>query len=124
MSINPLHHQLISSLAPLRYDPDADKWEGVAPMSMRRIGVGVAVVNRLLYAVGGFDGSERLSSVECFYPEKDEWKQVAPMHKTRSGAGERSSQQKSLLQNKLIHILKYGCLWFESGVSHIVTESL
>ena len=56
-------------------------------METRRIGVGVAVVNRLLYAVGGFDGANRLRSVECYHPENDEWQFVAPMHTTRSGAG-------------------------------------
>ena len=49
--------------------------------------MGVAVVNRLLYAVGGFDGVNRLRSVECYHPENDEWNFVAPMTTTRSGAG-------------------------------------
>ena len=31
-------------------------WKMVAPMSKRRCGVGVAVLNDLLYAVGGHDG--------------------------------------------------------------------
>uniref|UniRef100_A0A8C0HSA8 Kelch like ECH associated protein 1 n=1 Tax=Buteo japonicus TaxID=224669 RepID=A0A8C0HSA8_9AVES len=47
-----------------RYEPERDEWQLVAPMLTRRIGVGVAVLNRLLYAVGGFDGSARLSSAE------------------------------------------------------------
>ena len=59
-------------------------------MNSKRIGVGVAVVNRLLYAVGGFDGQNRLCSVELYNPEKDEWNYVAPMNTTRSGAGIRS----------------------------------
>lgn len=45
------------------------------------------VSNRLLYAVGGFDGKERLSSVECYHPENDEWTMVSPMKCSRSGAG-------------------------------------
>ena len=56
-------------------------------MATRRIGVGVATVNRLMYAVGGFDGVNRLRSVECFDPETNEWRFVAPMNVTRSGAG-------------------------------------
>ena len=59
----------------------------ICAMSTRRIGVGVATVNRLLYAVGGFDGVNRLASVECYHPEKDVWQYVAPMNTTRSGAG-------------------------------------
>ena len=57
-------------------------------MLTRRIGVGVAVINRLLYAVGGFDGTNRLSSSECYNPEKDEWNTKASMNTVRSGAGE------------------------------------
>lgn len=78
MSVSPL----------LRYDPDRDQWHLVAPMLTRRIGVGVAVINRLLYAVGGFDGTHRLSSSECYNPERDEWKSMAAMNTVRSGAGE------------------------------------
>jgi len=59
----------------------------VASMGTKRIGVGVAVVNRLMYAVGGYDGSNRLRSMECYDPEADEWHFVAPMNTTRSGAG-------------------------------------
>ena len=56
-------------------------------MLTRRIGVGCAVLNRLLFAVGGFDGANRLSSVECYNPERDEWRMVASMNTMRSGAG-------------------------------------
>lgn len=70
-----------------RYDPDLDRWTMLASMATKRIGVGVAVVNRLLFALGGFDGSNRLRSMECYDPEKDEWHFVAPMNTTRSGAG-------------------------------------
>ncbi|VDM26515.1 unnamed protein product [Hydatigera taeniaeformis] len=57
-------------------------------MHYPRIGLGVAVVNRLLYAVGGFDGERRLSSVERYDPEADAWSEVAPLNRPRSGAGE------------------------------------
>lgn len=70
-----------------RYDPDLDRWTMLASMATKRIGVGVAVVNRLLFAVGGYDGSNRLRSMECYDPERDEWHFVAPMNTTRSGAG-------------------------------------
>lgn len=38
------------------YEPDQDRWTLIQPMHSKRLGVGVAVVNRLLYAIGGFDG--------------------------------------------------------------------
>jgi len=57
-------------------------------MTSRRIGVGVAIINRLLYAVGGFDGTHRLRSSECYDPDRDEWTPMASMNTVRSGAGE------------------------------------
>ncbi len=71
-----------------RYDPERDCWQLVAPMLSQRIGVGVAVINRLLYAVGGFDGTHRLSSAECYNPERDEWRSITSMNTVRSGAGQ------------------------------------
>ena len=75
------------SCSECRYDPDTDNWSMIGPMATKRLGVGVAVVNRLLYAVGGFDGINRLRSMECYHPENDEWQFLAPMNSTRSGAG-------------------------------------
>jgi kelch-like protein 19 len=56
-------------------------------MHTKRLGVGVAVVNRLLYAIGGYDGNERLGSGECYHPENNAWTMIAPMTTQRSGAG-------------------------------------
>lgn len=47
-----------------RFDPQTSEWRMVAPMSKRRCGVGVAVLNDLLYAVGGHDGQSYLNSIE------------------------------------------------------------
>ncbi len=43
----------------------ASGWQKVADMSIERYGVGVAVCDGKLYAVGGLDGGRRLKSVEC-----------------------------------------------------------
>lgn len=56
-------------------------------MQSKRMGVGLAVVNRLLYAIGGFDGDSRLATVECYHPENNEWTTVPPMKHGRSGSG-------------------------------------
>lgn len=56
-------------------------------MHRARLGLGITSLNRLLYAVGGFDGAERLRCVECYDPDTDQWKFVAPMSSRRSGAG-------------------------------------
>jgi hypothetical protein len=46
------------------FEPTTNEWKAVAPMSKRRCGVGVSVLNNLLYAVGGHDGVSYLNSVE------------------------------------------------------------
>ena len=56
-------------------------------MSTRRLGVGVAVLNGQLYAVGGSDGQNPLSSVEHFDPRVGTWFQVAPMSARRKHLG-------------------------------------
>jgi kelch-like protein 19 len=66
-----------------------DRWTIVKSMNFKRVGVGVAVVNRLLYAIGGFDGTVRLNTAECYHPENNEWTLINPMKCARSGAGKR-----------------------------------
>lgn len=56
-------------------------------MHSRRLGVGVAVVNRLLFAIGGFDGKVRLTSMECYHPENNAWTILPSMSVGRSGSG-------------------------------------
>ena len=52
--------------------------------------VGVAVIENLVYAVGGSnrdDGTRsNLNSMERYNPEKDEWEDMAPMHRSRGAA--------------------------------------
>ncbi|CAG9819221.1 unnamed protein product [Phaedon cochleariae] len=70
-----------------RYNPYKDLWRPCNPMSVPRNRVGVAVMDGLLYAVGGSEGSKYLSSVECYDPEADRWTLVKPMHFKRLAVG-------------------------------------
>ena len=65
------------------------------PNSMSRVcafpaHLGVAVINNLVYAVGGSnrdDGTRsNLNSMERYNPEKDEWEDMPPMHRSRGAA--------------------------------------
>ena len=47
-----------------RYDPVKDEWIDVCGMSIPRSGCGVGVLDGFIYAVGGYDGTSYLSSVE------------------------------------------------------------
>ena len=46
---------------------------------------GVAAVGGKLYAVGGFDGTTRHSSVEVFDPHTNAWTSIAPMSMVHGG---------------------------------------
>ncbi|XP_033838945.1 kelch-like protein 18 [Periophthalmus magnuspinnatus] len=69
------------------FDPVANFWEPCQPMRTARSRVGVAVVNGLLYAIGGYDGQSRLSTVEVYNPETDTWTRVSSMNCQRSAMG-------------------------------------
>ena len=47
----------------------------------------MGVVNGIIYAIGGYDGSAHLNTVECFDPMTNAWKPVASMASRRSSAG-------------------------------------
>nr|XP_042902267.1 kelch-like protein 17 [Parasteatoda tepidariorum] len=69
------------------YNPRTDRWSPIASTSHRRSRAGVAGVGRLVYAVGGYDGSKDLSSVECYNPLTNKWLPVPPMGTKRSCLG-------------------------------------
>ncbi|XP_077160551.1 kelch-like protein 18 isoform X2 [Paroedura picta] len=69
------------------FDPIANHWTQCQPMTTARSRVGVAVLNELLYAIGGYDGQLRLSTVEVYNPESDSWSKVGSMNSKRSAMG-------------------------------------
>lgn len=56
-------------------------------MNSRRSGVGLAVVNGKLLAVGGFDGTTYLKTIEVFDPVLNQWKLYGGMNYRRLGGG-------------------------------------
>lgn len=48
-------------------------------MSMLRSRLGVAVLRDKLYAFGGYNGKDRLASVEVYDAVREEWSRVAQM---------------------------------------------
>lgn len=77
------------------YDPFEDKWKLAESMSTTRSRVAVAVLQGKMYAIGGYNGLERLAVVEVFEPETRKWKRVAPISRPRSALGS------AVLNNKL-----------------------
>uniref|UniRef100_A0AAZ3RW45 BTB domain-containing protein n=1 Tax=Oncorhynchus tshawytscha TaxID=74940 RepID=A0AAZ3RW45_ONCTS len=50
--------------------------DGGSPMSVSRDAVGVCLLGDRLYAVGGYDGTVYLNTVEAYDPQTNEWTQV------------------------------------------------
>ena len=69
------------------YDAAKNKWFMVAPMSARRARLGVSSAFGMVYAVGGFDGSQDLSTVEVYNPKSNQWSSSTPMGTRRSSLG-------------------------------------
>ena len=67
-----------------RYNPTRDKWELLSPMLACRRGVGVGIIDGLLYAVGGSDGARALRLVERYDPRANSWVRIADMNEKRS----------------------------------------
>uniref|UniRef100_A0A1I7ZLE3 BTB domain-containing protein n=1 Tax=Steinernema glaseri TaxID=37863 RepID=A0A1I7ZLE3_9BILA len=66
------------------YDPLSAKWTQATPMTTYRSRVGVAVLHRDLYAIGGFDGHDRLRTVEVMRSDTHQWEEIAPLNNKRS----------------------------------------
>jgi hypothetical protein len=47
--------------------------------------VGVICAGPQIYAIGGHDGTEHLSSVECLDVRDESWREVAPLNVRRRG---------------------------------------
>lgn len=65
------------------YDPSLDTWSPVAEMSVCRAGVGVGVLDGVMYAVGGYNNNYKqnsLKSVEVYRPCSRVWSFIADMH--------------------------------------------
>ncbi len=62
------------------YDPVMGRWKDAEAMSMLRSRVGVAVMSNRLYAIGGYNGLDRLNTVEVFDSEEKKWSRVASMN--------------------------------------------
>ncbi|MCL4149480.1 UNVERIFIED_CONTAM: hypothetical protein GTU68_014660, partial [Idotea baltica] len=69
------------------YDPIVGRWQMAENMSMLRSRVGVVVMNKKLYAIGGYNGLDRLATVEVFDSLSKTWNKVSPMNCKRSAVG-------------------------------------
>ena len=57
------------------------------PMTRKRRYLSSVALNGKLYAIGGYDASSRLNTVECFDPSTAQWSVMTPMLQRRGLAG-------------------------------------
>lgn len=69
------------------YDPSLDKWTPVSEMSVCRSGVGVGVLDGVMYAIGGYNGSDIVKSVEIYRPSDGVWFSITDMNLCRCRPG-------------------------------------
>lgn len=50
-------------------------------------GAGIVVLDGQLFAVGGYDGTQHLSTVECYSPCNDQWMNITQMKSNRCYVG-------------------------------------
>lgn len=62
-----------------RFDPILNVWQELAPMLTARSELGLVLLDGFIYAVGGWEGTARLDSVERYEIDSNQWSYVAPM---------------------------------------------
>ncbi|XP_033099708.1 kelch-like protein 17 [Anneissia japonica] len=70
-----------------RYNTQTHQWSSIQPMQVARAWPAVVVFDNQIYVFGGFDGTNRLRSVEKYNPHTDTWTFVANMSACRAGCG-------------------------------------
>ncbi|GMR43353.1 hypothetical protein PMAYCL1PPCAC_13548, partial [Pristionchus mayeri] len=69
------------------YDPIMDRWTKCKSLPSTRGRDGVAIVGTKIFAIGGYDGKDRLKSVDVYDAITDKWEKAADMSTERSAVG-------------------------------------
>ncbi|XP_054167850.1 kelch-like protein diablo [Oppia nitens] len=76
------------------YYLDKNLWEFSTPMGEKREGLALVSNGAYLYAIGGYDGYNYLSSMERYDPTSRQWVPMKSMHSTRAFFGAASFKDK------------------------------
>lgn len=70
------------------YDFTTNKWSDLpTELPSRRCRAGLSVLNGIVYAIGGFNGSLRVRTVDCYDPQTNQWTTCPSMEARRSTLG-------------------------------------
>lgn len=75
---------LMSSIMPFAFADESNTWVSRAPMIEKRYSFQTEVLNNKIYTLGGFNGTNRVSTVEEYDIQKDVWTTKAHMITARS----------------------------------------
>ncbi|CAO4371650.1 unnamed protein product [Caenorhabditis nigoni] len=84
VAIGGLMHQSQSKSSVEIYNPIQKKWSSIEGVTTLRTRVGVAVHKRQVYAIGGFNGQDRMDLVEKFDYDTLNWVKLSPLNRKRS----------------------------------------
>lgn len=71
----------------LRYNTQTQQWSSIRSMITPRAWPAVAIYDNNIYVMGGYDGTNRLRSVEVYDPHLDSWSRASNMNVARAGCG-------------------------------------
>lgn len=84
VAIGGLMHQSQSKSSVEIFNPILKKWSSIEGVTTLRTRVGVAVNQRQVYAIGGFNGQDRMDLVEKFDYDTLKWTRLSPLIRKRS----------------------------------------
>lgn len=87
------------------YDPFTNEWNVVAKLNTPRHRLGVAVLDGMIYAVGGSDGMIHLNSIERYDIETDTWTTLPNMVTRRMGKTTSTFLKKKLVKTSYLRTL-------------------
>ena len=61
------------------FDADSKQWSRVSRMAVPRSGVSVVSYRGRVVVLGGYDGHDRLKSVEVYDPQTNQWSMLRAM---------------------------------------------
>jgi hypothetical protein len=67
-----------------QFNPQTREWSLLPPMRQSRYGCAAAILNGLLFVVGGYDGKNCLQHVEAYDPSTNTWLEITGMQKARA----------------------------------------
>ena len=70
-----------------RYCPAEDQWEIISSLLHPRAWPAAAAFCHCIYVAGGYDGQNRLNTLEQYNPDADKWTNMAEMKENHAGCG-------------------------------------